>query len=190
MPNALDEHEATEVLNLDIGGREGVRGVPATPLLLDRDATSEDAYLRMKGSYTAMVVDYADRFAVMLRRLIEDNQVPMLVHCAAGKDRTGIATAIILRALGVPAEVVVEDYLLTNDHLTLDWRARMLAHMFPDNPPINAEVADVMFQADADFILAALGSIDDAFGSFDRYLSEALSIGPRDQEKLRDHLLD
>lgn len=189
-PNALDGHDLTEVLTLDIGGRERMSGVPATPLLTNPEATGQDAYDRMQGSYAAMVVDYADRFALILHRLLNGGQAPVLIHCAAGKDRTGIAAAIILLALGVPIETVVEDYLLTNGHLNLDWRARMLAQMFPDNPSINTKVADVMFKADADFLLAAIDSIDRTFGSFDVYLSDALSIGPRDLRTLHDLFLD
>ena len=41
-------------------------------------------------------------------------KAPLVVHCAAGKDRTGVAIAVLLRALGVPKETVIEDYLLTN----------------------------------------------------------------------------
>jgi protein-tyrosine phosphatase len=45
---------------------------------------------------------------------IAEGDVPILVHCAAGKDRTGIAIALLLATLDVPHETIVEDYLLTN----------------------------------------------------------------------------
>lgn len=189
-PNALEDHDATEVLNLDIGSRERIRGVPATPLLTDLEATAADARERIQGFYAEAVIQYADCFATMLHSLLDHNRLPVLVHCTAGKDRTGIASAIILRALGVSAAIAVEDYLRTNDHLSLPWRRQMIAQMFPGNPPINDAAADVMFSADASFLEAALASIDKEFGSFDTYLIDALSIGPREQTRLRKMLLD
>lgn len=48
----------------------------------------------------------------MLMRLVEQ-QTPLVCHCAAGKDRTGVAAALILSLLGVSDELIIEDYLLT-----------------------------------------------------------------------------
>ena len=44
-----------------------------------------------------------------------ERNVPLVVHCAAGKDRTGVAVAVLLRALDVSEDTAIEDYLLTND---------------------------------------------------------------------------
>ena len=50
----------------------------------------------------------------MIRRLSDPGSLPALVHCTAGKDRTGFASAVVLKALGVPHDTIVEDYLLSN----------------------------------------------------------------------------
>ena len=46
---------------------------------------------------------------------VATGSVPLVVHCAAGKDRTGVAIAVLLRALDVSQQTAIEDYLLTND---------------------------------------------------------------------------
>jgi rhodanese-related sulfurtransferase len=62
------------------------------------------------------VNDTASHLLVDLVQTVADADGPVLVHCAAGKDRTGIAVALVLRLLGVDQGQVVADYLLTNDH--------------------------------------------------------------------------
>jgi hypothetical protein len=69
----------------------------------------------MKQTYRAFVHDNSPRFAELFHHLL-DTDAPMVFHCTAGKDRTGVAAALILLALGVPRDVVLQDYLLTNKH--------------------------------------------------------------------------
>ena len=65
-------------------------------------------------AYRAFVVDHSAQWAAMFERLADPDSLPALVHCTAGKDRTGFASALVLRALGVSHETIVEDYLLSN----------------------------------------------------------------------------
>src|SRR5437764_285942 len=59
---------------------------------------------------------YAGQYAKILQRLASGD-LPAVEHCTAGKDRTGVFSAILLTALGVPREVVIQDYLLSNQYL-------------------------------------------------------------------------
>lgn len=59
---------------------------------------------------------------------------PVFVHCAAGKDRTGIVIGTVMAVLGVPREQIVADYLLTNDNLDALWaRLRAAGVQEPDH---------------------------------------------------------
>ncbi|MFI6447375.1 tyrosine-protein phosphatase [Kitasatospora sp. NPDC050543] len=65
-------------------------------------------------AYRLITDTAADSLPALLRRLAGDETLPALLHCAVGRDRTGIAVAVLLGALGVRDEDIVDDYLLSN----------------------------------------------------------------------------
>src|SRR5262245_45951065 len=67
----------------------------------------------MRDSYRNYVRHNTASFKALFAHLLDDT-APLVFHCTAGKDRTGFAAALILKALGVADDVVVEDYMLTN----------------------------------------------------------------------------
>ena len=75
--------------------------------------SSTDAFDVMRDSYRNYVRYNTPSFRALFAHLLED-RAPLVIHCTAGKDRTGFACALILHALGVPDEAIAEDYLLTN----------------------------------------------------------------------------
>ncbi len=111
-----------------------------------------------------------------------------LLHCSAGKDRTGFGAALILAALGVDEDTIMQDYLLTNEAACLyefmhtRMRDQFGAHF--DEESINAVggVKEVYLQA-------ALDEIASTHGSLDRYLEE-IGVGKREKEQLKEKLLD
>src|SRR3982751_563351 len=76
--------------------------------------SSADALEVMRDSYRNYVRCNTTNFRRLFAHLIEEDRAPLVIHCTAGKDRTGFACALILHALGVPDDVIAEDYLLTN----------------------------------------------------------------------------
>jgi len=75
--------------------------------------SSADALDVMRDSYRSYVRHNTQSFRALFAHLLED-RAPLVIHCTAGKDRTGFACALILHALGVPDQTIAEDYLLTN----------------------------------------------------------------------------
>src|ERR1700759_867944 len=78
-----------------------------------RALSSGDALDIMRESYRGYVRLNTHSFRELFAHLVND-EVPVVIHCTAGKDRTGFACALILHALGVPEKTISEDYLLTN----------------------------------------------------------------------------
>ncbi len=75
--------------------------------------SSADAREIMRESYRNYVRQNTHCFRALFAHLLQDH-APLVIHCTAGKDRTGFACALVLHTLGVPDEIIVEDYLLTN----------------------------------------------------------------------------
>ncbi|MGJ9421229.1 tyrosine-protein phosphatase [Aeromicrobium sp. CF3.5] len=76
----------------------------------------------------AAVLESAAPLLVEVVRIVADARGPVLIHCAAGKDRTGISVALLMRLVGVERDVVMADYVHTNEHIdAVDARLRALS---------------------------------------------------------------
>ena len=120
----------------------------------------------MKELYHALVTEQAPRFAELFALLL-NNDAPLVLHCTAGKDRTGVAAALILLALGVPRPVVLQDYLLTNVH----YRHPPLPRS--ETPP---EVLAVLWRVQEDFLATALQAVDAQPGGMAGFLHQRLGL--------------
>ena len=134
----------------------------------------EQTVALMQQTYRAFVHDNAARFATLFEHLLESD-APLVFHCTAGKDRTGFAAALILMALGVPREVVMQDYLLTNVHY------RMPAF---DESRAPREVLNVLWRVQEDFLNAALDAVDQDYGGMPTYLARELQVGDAERRRL------
>ena len=99
-----------------------------------------------------------------------------MIHCTAGKDRTGFACALILHALGVSEDVISEDYLLTNRFYRRDPTA---SSDLPD------DVRQVLGTVQASFLAAAFEAIDADYGDLESYLSDGLGLGAAERATAR-----
>jgi protein-tyrosine phosphatase len=144
-----------------------------------RPRDAELAAAAMRDLYVRLVDHSAPHFATLFAHLLQTDR-PLVFHCTAGKDRTGVAAALLLLALGVHRDDVMHDFLLTRMHY------RRPAGIMHDTPP---EVLDVMWSVQADFLQAALARIDEAHGGVQRYLAERLGLDSAVQAALASRLL-
>ena len=154
----------------------------ATMGVRDPDATPEQMRARMIRNYEQMPALYVDEYSAFFRRLVAGG-APLIVHCTAGKDRTGVASALLLTALGVPRSTVVADYVLTNKRLVFRPQVAQASLV-----AVSAPARSVLMSADPVFINAALDSVDRQYGSIDGYLKQALGLTDRDIATLRRRL--
>jgi protein-tyrosine phosphatase len=136
--------------------------------------TENDAIEAMRDSYRSYVQENTPRFRALFAHLIED-RAPLVIHCSAGKDRTGFACALILHALGVPDEVISEDYLLTNRFYRRDASA---TSDLPDG------VLQVIGTVRAAFLATSFEAINAGYGSLGNYIREGLGIGEAERAQL------
>ncbi|MET0365440.1 MAG: tyrosine-protein phosphatase [Sphingobium sp.] len=151
-------------------------------------ATGEEARAGMMAGYRELPFHQAEGYRQLFAHL-KAGDVPLIFNCSAGKDRAGTAAALVLSALGVPRQVVMEDFALTNDVVDLH---RVLKRTDrPGSLGMQApEVAEAVLRADPDYISAALASIDERHGSVEGYLRDVLDVGAQELAALRNALLD
>jgi protein-tyrosine phosphatase len=135
--------------------------------------------------------DHADDYARMFEGLLELEDGGFLVHCAAGKDRTGFACALILHALGVPEQTVLEDYLLTNDFMDYEGYVlpRLVARFEPDGVP-DRESVMALAGVRPEYLRAAYQAIEAEFEGVELYIERMVGLDAAARERLRARLLE
>jgi len=132
-------------------------------------------------------------FAGHLKRLIDTivagGALPLLVHCHAGKDRTGFVVAMLLAAVGVSRADAIDDYMATARYFQVDSRALAAWAKRSFGEDVDPAATEPMAEARRAFIEAAFEEIDAQWGGTDSYLRDEVGIAGADQEALRDLLL-
>ncbi|MFF4833435.1 tyrosine-protein phosphatase [Streptomyces sp. NPDC001315] len=143
---------------------------------------------RMITSYRTIVKERTDEHSRVLHSLAEDS-VPALMHCAAGKDRAGLSIAVTLLAVGVEREAILADYLESNAKHRR-YKVRRSDSSSAGYSPEVMELLSPLFDARAEYLTAAVETIEETWGGVDAYLEQGLRLTPQTRERLRDRLLD
>ena len=137
------------------------------------------------GKFLVTSPEASKSYRALLQRLTDASFLPTLTHCTSGKDRTGWSTAVILTALGVPKQTVIDDYLLTNEFLkeknakTLESTATL----------IDPALLTPLLEARPEYIDASFAAVKKQYGTFDTYLRKGLGISKAEIAKLKKNLL-
>jgi protein-tyrosine phosphatase len=142
--------------------------------------SSADALDVMRDSYRNYVRQSTPSYRALFAHLIED-RAPLVIHCTAGKDRTGFACALILHALGVPDETIAEDYLLTNRFYRRDPAA---------SSDLPEDIRQVLASVETSFLAAAFDAIGAEYGDLETYFSDGLGLGVRERTRLEARYLE
>lgn len=149
----------------------------------------EDARNYMLGSYGQRPHDagFKTIFADTLRHMAETGE-PILVHCAAGKDRTGTLCAVIKGALGVDEKTIYEDFMLTMTAVDIDSFLAPAAQMFTKRygRAIDPEAIRPMFGVEEAYLQSSLAAIED----MQSYISDHLGITDKEKAALKAAYLE
>ena len=140
-------------------------------------------WLEMEKARKARVADFRKIFEILL----DENNYPLVFHCTAGKDRTGLLSAFILHALGVDSEVVLNDYLLSNYYRyeKMERNARLGARILG----IDTDSSRPIMEVRSSYLAASMNFIQKEYGSLEVYLHEELAIEEAEVEQLKKILL-
>lgn len=161
-------------------GRGSLNDLLASQVLTS--AAARDLMLRVYPELTYGNVDALKR----LFRAIQTDEGPLLIHCTSGKDRTGIAAALVLAALEVPREVIFADYLATNRFDILSSPAFRRDEPFP---PERLEIIRPIFSVDSAYLERMFGAIIARSGSLEGFFHRTLDLSASDLDAFRERLL-
>ena len=180
-----------EILSSTLGDGDGVTLPPHLQFIRDTDLTQQATHDHMLSSYRRIPWEpqHLSLFSDTFERLAAQ-QGPVVIHCAAGKDRTGILCGLILYALGVDLERIEQDYLLTNqvahDRDLLAHYAKMMGSQFDKH--IDPEALIPMVGVHQDFLTEAWAEMTRRDGGLDGYLGR-LGVDADKKRALADYLL-
>jgi protein tyrosine/serine phosphatase len=133
---------------------------------------------------------HLDLYARYFRALAEA-EGPVLVHCSAGKDRTGIICALTHHVAGVREDDILADYLLTNDMQRIAARLPVMREMIRENTgkTVSDEALTTALRVETEYLDRAFAAMRARHGSIDGYLGEALGLDDRLREQVTERLL-
>lgn len=141
--------------------------------------SAADALEIMRESYRNYVRLNTHSFRALFGHLLAD-RAPLVIHCTAGKDRTGFACALVLHALGVAEDVIAEDYLLTNRFYRRDPSS---------STDLPEDVRQAIGSVQASFLTAGFEAVQADYGDLENYLREGLGLGPQERTELEARYL-
>ncbi|RVW04542.1 tyrosine-protein phosphatase [Rhodococcus spongiicola] len=188
--------ESVREVALDVLADKAYRSVPAQMQAVLSDPSIAQSMLGDNRALDYFLGSYRDfvtlpsavvSYRTLFTDLAERANLPALVHCTTGKDRTGWAAASLLLLLGVDEDDVFHDYLLTNTQLLPAFES--VFDRFADaggDPELLKQVVGVRL----DYLKAALDHMRENFGSIEGYFADGLGIDAAGRESIRTHLLE
>ncbi|MFC0674632.1 tyrosine-protein phosphatase [Brachybacterium hainanense] len=142
----------------------------------------------MDAVYALMLEHGGSAFAEIARRVsrtVEGESV--LVHCTAGKDRTGVSVALLLEAVGTRRDAVLDDYELSQSQLAGEWAERMIRGMVADGAPDTPQLRILVTETPREVLATALAAVDETHGGAAAYL-QAHGLTDEELAALRERL--
>lgn len=184
--------EPVDVLHWDYDPRE----VSLRAFVTGREISAEVSRSTMTALYRKIPMLFATQYRALLDRL-SGGELPLVFNCAAGKDRTGVAAALLLRTLGVSADDVLADYVLTDAAVDLERelfaRATGSVALGDDHSylhQVSPEARRPLLRALPEYLDAAFRQIEDDHGSVPDYIRRVLGVDDVKLERLHTRLLE
>ena len=193
MSNQWPAESPYETLALDLGTElSAVQPDRWSRKLADPAFDAEQAFVALQDNYRRMPRSFAKDLHELFTRLSHADAPPVLVHCAAGKDRTGFVSAMLLQALGVSESDVLADYMETQRRYTLERLIASRLHLTLEALEITPRVREalsVLASVRTEFLKSAFDALDHEYGGTDNYLQSECGLAPGLQAKLKTRLL-
>jgi protein-tyrosine phosphatase len=151
----------------------------------DENLTRSDAIRDVQDSYIGIIENYKNEFAEMFNILTDENNYPVLLSGSLGKDRVGLASFFILYAVGIPQNVIIDDYLLSRQTVDIS----KIAENVKTKPEYFQEAVTALMSVNPAYINYTIDYINQKYGSIDNYLEKELKLTSGKKILLRKYLL-
>lgn len=146
---------------------------------------SDTVYRIVEHMNRELITEYTPQYRRVFDLLLNKDNYPIVIHCSSGKGRTGIVSALILAALDVNEDKIMEDYRLSNDYFNIP-KASGYAYNLPAR---SQEAITTLFSAREDFLNAAKEEAERQYGDIKTYLHEGIGLSKQEIKQLRNILL-
>lgn len=154
----------------------------------------EGAMEHMVSMYLDMVTDEwaLTGYRIFLNHLLreEDELKATFWHCTMGKDRAGIATLILLEALGVNRQIIMEDYLMTNECAQDKLAQAITGTDRVADDPVGIRVKEILLLAQREFVERLYQKVEEVYGDFESFLEKGLHFDETKQNALKARYLE
>lgn len=163
---------------------EGDQLDKARKLVLKGKVKGEDADRRMLDFYREYITENPEIIREIITEILDSDQ-PVLYHCTAGKDRTGIITALILTVLKFDKQTIYNDYLLSNNYRKnlVNQRLKLARNLHFLYPKMDISVLEKLSWVEKAYLDAAFNEINKKYGSEDAYIQQVLKINENKREE-------
>jgi len=185
-----DEIEGASYINIDIMSDSMKNGTSEKELMKHLNAQLADHY--MKEITCQLVTTESARlgYQQFLRACLDNKEGAILFHCFAGKDRTGFAAALLLKALGVSNEEIMEDYLKTVEQRIEANQVIMDRARQQGLTEDQLEALGCLMSVKQEYLEAAFDVIEQEYDSFENYIKKGLGITEAELEQLKQNYLE
>ena len=146
---------------------------------------SDTVYRMVEQMNRDLIDKYTTEYRQIFDILLDKNSYPVVIHCSSGKGRTGIVSALVLAALGINEDIIMEDYRLSNDYFNIPSASKDAYQL----PARSQEAITTLFSAREDFLNAAKEEAERRYGDIDSYLQKGIGLNKDEIKRLRSILL-
>ena len=140
----------------------------------------------MEESYKLYINNHKHVWKEFIKILLKANNNPIIFHCSAGKDRTGIASFIIQKLCDNPMELIFENYLLSNKLLTINAAtAEQTTASKKDDKLITEVMLDTLSKVKKSYLISGINEIENQFESLENYIIQELGFTDVDIKDLK-----
>ncbi|MFT5709863.1 MAG: protein-tyrosine phosphatase [Halioglobus sp.] len=138
---------------------------------------------------TQLASKFTPQFTEFIHTILDAKGSPVVWHCSAGKDRTGFASAVVLKILGVPQSTIIDDYMMSKEYALAGRKNEIrVLRLFKGDEA--ADKLTIMMGVEESWLQAAFNEIDRQWGNFDNYVRSGLQLSAEDVAQLKFTLLE